>query len=357
MCMGCSSQLQRQWMAYEKSWTPLEKRSYKLLAVEREHKDDEEHEEQYSDQQAATGQWRKAARTLITQQQVVENLSDDRNPNPLSRFALAAHRVKEDLEPTPVVPRLRDVVQLARDANEENGSDLRGIHLPALQNTSPTNRMNLEIKETENALQRKMRESTEILIRKIAEIQYEENLRQSQETIREALDRVRRAQDRAEFVNRLGQELKERLQGELEFREANRGQPINADKDSEDRNKSDLKHKQILQELKKEREWQQRTEMMIAKQEKRIEELRQEMKTEIREIMEEQTKHYEEIKQMLKDSRTLMPHHGSDQAYVSLDGSTRSVSNVEVQTPNRRRELKTPTEHNSRSTTPEYYIH
>ena len=32
-----------------------------------------------------------------------------------------------------------------------------------------------------------MRESTDILIRKIAEIQYEENLRQSQETIREAL--------------------------------------------------------------------------------------------------------------------------------------------------------------------------
>ena len=32
VCMGCSSHLQRQWMAYEKSWTPLEKRSYKLLA-------------------------------------------------------------------------------------------------------------------------------------------------------------------------------------------------------------------------------------------------------------------------------------------------------------------------------------
>lgn len=32
VCTGCSSHLQRQWIAYEKKWTPLEKRKYTLLA-------------------------------------------------------------------------------------------------------------------------------------------------------------------------------------------------------------------------------------------------------------------------------------------------------------------------------------
>ena len=32
VCTGCSSHLQRQWTAFEKNWTPLEKRSYTLLA-------------------------------------------------------------------------------------------------------------------------------------------------------------------------------------------------------------------------------------------------------------------------------------------------------------------------------------
>lgn len=32
VCTGCSSHLQRQWITYEKNWTPLEKRKYTLLA-------------------------------------------------------------------------------------------------------------------------------------------------------------------------------------------------------------------------------------------------------------------------------------------------------------------------------------
>ena len=99
---------------------------------------------------------------------------------------------------------------------------------------------------------------------------------------------------------------------------------------------------------------------MIAKQEKKIEELRQEVKIEIRGIMAEQNKHYEEMKQMLKDSRALLPHQGSDHAYVSLDGSTRSGSNLEEQVPSRKRrrgrDLKTPLEQLSQSSTPEFYI-
>lgn len=272
---------------------------------------------------------------------------------------MAAHRVQQDLEPKPVVNSLRDVVELARDASEGNGDDFRGIHLPALRSTSPTSRMNWGMTESENSIQRKIRENSDILIRKIADIQYEENLRQSQETIREALDRVRKAQDRAQFVHGLERELRERLQGELDFREANRGLQADdkAKRDSEERNKNEQKHKQILQELKKEREWQRRTETMIAKQEMKIEELRHEVKTEIRGIIEEQNKHHEEMKQMLKDSRLLMRHHGSDQAYVSLDGSTRSaLSNAEEQTLHRGRELKTPTGNISRASTPEYYI-
>ncbi|XP_074612209.1 uncharacterized protein LOC141866573 [Acropora palmata] len=359
VCTGCSSHLQRQWMAYEKSWTPLEKRSYTLLAVEREHKDNEEHDSQHGGQDGVKRQWRKAAKVLTTQQQVIENLRHDDHAAPLSRFKLAAHRVQQDLEPKPVVHSLRDVVELTRDASEGNGDDFRGIHLPALQSTSPTARMNWGMTESENSIQRKMRENSDILIRKIADIQYEENLRQSQETIREALDRVRKAQDRVQFVHGLERELRERLQGELDFREANRGLQADdkAKRDSEERNKNEQKHKQILQELKKEREWQRRTETMIAKQEMKIEELRHEVKTEIRGIIEEQNKHHEEMKQMLKDSRLLMRHHGSDQAYVSLDGSTRSALSIaEEQTLHTGRELKTPTGNISRASTPEYYI-
>ena len=129
---------------------------------------------------------------------------------------------------------------------------------------------------------------------------------------------------------------------------------------SKEREKSDHKHKQILQELKKEKEWQRRTEVMISKQEEKIEELRKEVKMEIRGIMEEQNKHYEEMKQMLQDSKALVPFQGSDQAYGSLDGSTRSRSNPDEQmTPRkrrRRRNIKTPVEERSRSSTPEFYI-
>lgn len=39
-------------------------------AVEREHKDDEEHDSQYGAQEGVKRQWRKAAKTLTTQQQV-----------------------------------------------------------------------------------------------------------------------------------------------------------------------------------------------------------------------------------------------------------------------------------------------
>lgn len=274
---------------------------------------------------------------------------------------MAAHRVQEEREPNPTGTSLRDVVQLVRDAEEEHERDLGELQLPALVDTSPTNRVpgwGVESVELQDTLQRRMRESTDILIRKIAEIQYEENLRQSQETIREALDRVKKAQDRAQFVQSLGRELKERLYGELDFRHANRA--LQDDKDREERDRIEQKHKQILQELKKEKEWQRRTEMMISKQEKRIEELRHEVKIEIRGIMAEQKKHYAEMKQILKDSRALVPLNGSDQAYVSLDGSTRSGSNLDERIPSRRtkrsRELKTPIEHHSESSTPEFYI-
>ena len=88
----------------------------------------------------------------------------------------------------------------------------------------------------------------------------------------------------------LRRDLKERLYGELEFRQANGS--LKADEGSKEKENSDKKHKQILQELKKEKEWQRRTEVMISKQEEKIEELRKEVKMEIRGIMEEQNKHY-----------------------------------------------------------------
>ncbi|KAJ7358775.1 hypothetical protein OS493_021554 [Desmophyllum pertusum] len=102
--------------------------------------------------------------------------------------------------------------------------------------------------------------------------------------------------------------------------------------------------------------------MMISKQEKRIEELRQEVKMEIRGIMEEQNKHYEEMKQILKDSRAVVPHNGSDHAYVSLDGgSTHSGSNLEDLIPSRKRRRNrdpntTAVQQHSHSSTPEFYI-
>lgn len=286
------------------------------------------------------------------------------NAAPINRFKMAAHRVQDEerLYANQAGPSLHDVVQMARDANGnavyDQDRELEDLHLPVLQIGSPSNRLNWGASDLQDTLQSRMRESTDILIRKIAEIQYEENLRQSQETIREALERVKKAQDRAQYMKSLRRDLKERLYGELEFRQANGS--LKADEGSKEKEKSDHKHKQILQELKKEKEWQRRTEVMISKQEEKIEELRKEVKMEIRGIMEEQNKHYEEMKQMIQDSKALVPFQGSDQAYGSLDGSTRSGSNPDEQmTPRkrrRRRNIKTPVEERSRSSTPEFYI-
>ena len=121
---------------------------------------------------------------------------------------MAAHRVQEDRETHPAGPSLHDVVQLAREANEEHEGDSGELHLPALASSSLANGAKWGVSDLHDTLQRRMRECSDILIRKVAEIQYEENLRQSQETIREALDRVKKAQDRAQFVKGLDEILK-----------------------------------------------------------------------------------------------------------------------------------------------------
>lgn len=372
VCTGCASHLQRQWIAFEKRWTPLEKRTYTLLAASRAPKGDD-FSEAGSQDHAAKLQWRKAAKSLTVQHQIVDSFqhtSHDDDPSPVSRFRMAAQNVQHEREANPAGSSLHDVVQMARDANADYDSprsdrNAGNLHLPVLARNSPAERrLPGGTSEFQDQLPQKLRESADILIRKVAEIQYEENLRQSQETIREALDRVKKSQDRAQFVKSLGRDLKERLYGELEFRDANRSlteerrkKAVQALKDNDD-----SKHKQILKELAKEKEWQRKTEIMIATQEKRIEELRQEIKIEMRSIMEEQNRHYEELKQMMIDSRAIVPHNGSDHAYVSLDGSTHSGSNLEDLIPSRkRRRNREPSttsalEEHSRASTPEYYI-
>jgi len=349
---------------------------YYIFTAERASKIDD-HEDDALEDHAAKLQWRKAAKTLSSQQQIMHNLqlsrdqlSRDDDPSPVNRFKMAAQRVQHGGEADPSGSRLHDVVQMARDANPDYNTprtdrDKVNLHLPTLGRSSPPeNRLTWGASDLQESLPQKLRESTDILIRKVAEIQYEESLRQSQETIREALDRVKKAQDRAQFVKSLGRDLKERLYGELEFRHTNkslgeetRGKAVQTLND-----KDDSKHKQILKELAKEKEWQRRTEVMISKQERRIEELRQEVKMEIRSIMEEQNKHYEEMKQILKDSRALVPHNGSDHAYVSLDGqSTHSGSNFEEPLPSRKRRRNrepniSAAQAQSPSSTPEFYI-
>lgn len=373
VCTGCASHLQRQWIAFEKNWTPLEKRTYTLLAASRAPKGDD-FSETGSQDHAAKLQWRKAAKTLTVQHQIMDSFqhsSRHDDPSPVSRFKMAAQRVQHDREANLAGSSLHDVVQMASEANTDydtprSDRNAGNLHLPVLTRNSPVeNRLaGGTSSEFQDQLPQKLRESADILIRKVAEIQYEENLRQSQETIREALDRVKKAQDRTQFVNSLGRDLKERLYGELEFRDTNRslneerrGKTAQALKDSDD-----SRHKQILKELAKEKEWQRKTEGMIAKQEKRIEELRQEVKIEIRSILEEQNRHYEELKQMMKDSRALVPHNGSDHAYVSLDGSTHSGSNLEDLIPSRKRRrdrepsTNSALQEHSRASTPEYYI-
>ena len=297
-----------------------------------------------------------------------DQLSRDHGPSPVGRFKMAAQRVQHESEANPAGTSLHDVVQMVRDAEYDTPRAERNrekIHLPALARGSPSgNHLTWGVLDLQDSLPQKLRESTDIVIRKVAEIQYEESLKQSQETIREALDRVQKAQDRAQFVRSLGRDLKERLYNELEFRDANRslGEDNRGQAVQTLNEKDDSKHKQILKELAREKEWQRRTEAMIAKQEKRIEELRQEVKMEIRGIMEEQNKHYEEIKQMLNDSRALVPHNGSDHAYVSLDGqSTHSGSNFEEITPSRKRRRNggpntSTAQPQSPSSTPEFYI-
>lgn len=299
-----------------------------------------------------------------------DQMSRDDGSSPVSRFKMAAQRVQHERDANQAGTSLHDVVQMVRNANPDYDTpradrDRENLHLPALARSSPSgNRLTWGALDLQETLPQKLRESTDILIRKVAEIQYEESLKQSQETIREALDRVKKAQDRAQFVKSLGRDLKERLYSELEFRDTNRsvGEESRGKAVQTLNDKDDSKHKQILKELAKEKEWQRRTEAMIAKQEKRIEELRQEVKMEIRSIMEEQNKHYEEMKQILKDSRALVPHNGSDHAYVSLDGqSTHSGSNIDELIPSRKRrrnrEPNTSTvQPQSPSSTPEFYI-
>jgi len=322
-------------------------------------------QEDVASDHAAKLQWRKAAKTLSSQQHI-DQLSREDAPSPANRFKMAAQRVQHGSEADPSGSRLHDVVQMMRDANPDyDTSRTENLHLPTLRRSSPSeNRLTWGASDLQESLPQKLRESTDILIRKVAEIQYEESLKQSQETIREALDRVKKAQDRAQFVQSLGRDLKERLYGELEFRHTNKslGEESRRTTIQTLSDKDDSKHKQILKELAKEKEWQRRTEVMISKQEKRIEELRQEVKMEIRSIMEEQNKHYEEMKQILQDSRALVPHNGSDHAYVSLDGqSTHSGSNFEEHIPSRKRRRNrdsniSTAQPQSPSSTPEFYI-
>ena len=174
------------------------------FSAERASKIDDQ-EDVASEDHAAKFQWRKAAKTLSSQQQIMHNLqlshdqlSPDDDPSPVNRFKMAAQRVQHGREADPSGSRLHDVVQMVRDANPDYDTprterDQANLHLPTLGRSSPSeNRFTWGASDLQESLPQKLRESTDILIRKVAEIQYEESLRQSQETIREALDRVKK---------------------------------------------------------------------------------------------------------------------------------------------------------------------
>ena len=330
--------------------------------------------------------WWKAAKSLTQQQEVVDSLqlskhdgNTEENPSrfrpaaeqgdtgdssAVNRIRLAAQEVEQDRQNNADSVSFRDVVPIMQDVNSKYDSPRNLNQRDEFVFTPPANQTNWETQDFRQQLPRTLRESTDILIKKLAEIQYEENLRQSQETIREALDRVKRAQERPRFVNSLGQELRDRLFGELEFRyrtrsliEAPKGRALA----KEDQAPEDLKHKQILQELEREKKWQRRTESMMAKQERVVEELRQEVKKEIKGVLEGQNKHYEELMRLLRGTRAnLVPQNGSDHAYISFDGCGCSGSNANRLPASRkrryRRDLLATEDGNSSSTTPEFYI-
>lgn len=289
----------------------------------------------------------------------------DKHVNGVSgRFRKAAQKV-QDMNSRPaaqlqtVVERMQELETSGTEEEEEASESSREERDRENCQAFPKIR---EVEITER-VEKRLKDSAEILIRKMAEIQYEENLRQSQETIRSALERVGKTQDRPRFVKSVGKQLRARLYQDLEFRSATAPLTAHPQVPSQALVQADhgnVCHQEILQELSKEQEWRRKTDAVMMEQERKIENLRKDLKDEIQHILEMQTKQFEDVKRLIDRSGYMARRSPSDQAYVSLDASAQSSSNrgdMETKRHRARRPEGWETdEHRSRSSTPGFYI-
>lgn len=199
-------------------------------------------------------------------------------------------------------------------------------------------------------IKQRLRKDVEILVRKLAEIQYEDEQRRSEEELRSVLERVSKARQRAQPIDSVAAELKNRLYAEREFGKtellsepqlalpAAPGTFLSVGKFSSTHSDANMKsqleefqkrHDKVTQELQKQKEERTKTEKMLSDHQQLIEELRKNMRAQTQFIIQEQKKRYDELKDLILNStsrehkRSLIPST-SDQAYISLDGSSHS---------------------------------
>ena len=202
-------------------------------------------------------------------------------------------------------------------------------------------------------VKQRLGKDVEILVRKLAELQYEDDQKRSEEELKSALERASKARQRTESISSVAAELKKRLYAERAFRnteilpEAQLTLPAphpgplpsigeyssapHVDETAHAREEFNNQHDNILQELEKEREERRKAEDILSDQQQLIEELKENMREQMEYILEEQSRRYDELKELIQRNtsqehkRSIRPSP-SDQAYVSLDGSSHSGS-------------------------------
>ena len=280
------------------------------------------------------------------------------------RFREAARKVRGgERRPT---PRLQTVAEQLRDLEtSESGEEAHPTeHLgPYTRHSESYAGREQEIEEK---VERRLKESAEILIKKMAELQYEENLRHSQEIIRTALERASAAQERGSFLKSVEKRLRTRLHQDLHFRSV--AEPLSAPQQASralvpvDTESSD---RELLKQLSREREWREKADKTMKEQEQRIEQLRRSMQEDIKKVLHMQAKQFGDVKKLIGRSSRASRRTPSDQAYVSLDASTQSSSNrgggAETKRRNEQRKARLrddweSDERRSRSSTPGFYI-
>ncbi|EDO45091.1 predicted protein [Nematostella vectensis] len=238
VCTGCASHLQRQWTAYEKAWTPVERRFFKLRSEEQEEK--------------KIGQG-KGRVPMATKQEGSGNSPRDKFHNhtikdkrtlsdgsgtstedrtPFQRAVRKVTKQNKENRESHGLARLQAVIDQARDhaalqtgpqwTRDRPDGGMADGETRAAVTTKTSLLWKLPREVIRSHVRDEMEESIDIMIRKLAEIQHLENVKQSEQALKEAAERVTKAHDRERDINRMVQELKARFREELGFKETGR---------------------------------------------------------------------------------------------------------------------------------------